>query len=117
MASLSGDGMIHSLEDGALFCKQAFHEPSVCVHAMLSSMGKDILFLKVLFIIWICISIKTANDPPLVVEAGSKMSRGEVRQPAPGVCPLLMGGRGVLAVGSGRTRRGILKADGAQLAA
>ena len=53
----------------------------------------DILFFKVLFIIWICISIKTANDPPLVVEAWSKMSSGEVRQTAPGVCPSLMGGR------------------------
>lgn len=100
MAPLSGDGMIHSLEDVALFCKQAFHEPSVCVHVMLSSTGKDILFLKVLFIIWICISIKTANDPPLVVEAGGKMSSEEVRQPIPGICPSLMGrlrgpGRGV----------------------
>lgn len=93
MASLSGDGMIHSLEDVALFCKQAFHKPSVRVRAMLSSTGKDILFFKVLFIIWICISIKTANDPPLVVEAWSKMSSGEVRQTAPGVCPSLMGGR------------------------
>lgn len=93
MASLSGDGMIHSLEDVALFCKQAFRKPSVCVRAMLSSTGKDILFLKVLFIIWICISIKTANDPPLVVEAWSKMSSGEVRQTAPGVCPSLIGGR------------------------
>lgn len=63
---------------------------------MLSSTGKDILFLKVLFIIWICISIKTANDPSLMVEAGGKVSSGEVRQPIPGICPSLMGpGRGV----------------------
>lgn len=61
------------------------------VHVLLSSMGKDILFLKVLFIIWICISIKTANDQPLMVEAQGKLSSREVRQHVPEVCSLLVG--------------------------
>ena len=64
---------------------------SVFVHVLLYSTGKDILFLKVLFIIWICISIKTANDQPLMVEAQGKLSSREVRQHVPEVCSSLMG--------------------------
>lgn len=80
----------------------------MCVHACFLLRSKDILFLKVLFIIWICISIKTANDPPLVVEADA--SSGEVRQLRPGVCPRSWTeGPGC---GVRSNQEGILKADG-----
>lgn len=35
---------------------------------LLYFIGKDILFLKVLFITWICMSIKTANNENLECE-------------------------------------------------
>lgn len=46
----------------ACMCVQAH----ICM--LLNFIGKDILFLEVLFIIWICISIKTANREHLECE-------------------------------------------------
>lgn len=57
----------------------------------LYSISKDFLFLKVLFIIWICVSIKTANNQLWMVATQEKMSSEEVRQRIPEDGSLLMG--------------------------